>query len=520
LTLSAPSDYNRGGCPRADLTRAGIVFNPMKPTLCLIFALSWALAPLAAQAQSLGPYEPPTGCYIGAYIELDRRVKDDIAAFEALTNKQHASYFRYVGYGQPFPFEWAGRLKAVGAMPHIAWEPNDGLEAIADDAYLRGFAQACAHFAAPIFLRFASEMNGDWEAYSGDPALYVRKWRLVYDVIHAVAPNVIMCWCPFATPKSTIPLYYPGDEYVDWVGVNLYSVVCNDGNPQKRTTDNAVQDLEFIYNLYADRKPIAICEYAATHYCGALKSQTVDFAIREMRRLYGALCTRFPRVRMINWFSVDTVEEGLAYNNYSLTDNEQILATYRELIASPHFLSRVVAPTVALVTPGAGVALPAMAGAPGQPLGVAPRPSSSMPSIAAPFPPAPTPSPAAGPAQPEPRPAAPPAALPRTSVPLAFADNAAPAPNSLAIVVRGGSPNALFGRVFVEAIPGSALQPDRIIIELDGIVRCSANAAPYSFPWNADRAAPGEHIIHAVAKGRAGEILAEAQAAVVVTPPR
>lgn len=498
--------------------RAGITLNPMKLALSLTLALSW---PLAVPAQALGPYEPPDGCYIGAYIELDRRVRDDIAAFEALTQKQHASYFRYVGYGQPFPYEWANRLRAAGAMPHIAWEPNDGLEPVADDAYLRGFAEACAHFGAPIFLRFASEMNGDWEAYSGDPALYVRKWRLVYDVIHAVAPNVIMCWCPFATPKSTIPLYYPGDEYVDWVGVNLYSVVYNEGNPQKRAVDNAVQDLEFIYNLYADRKPIAICEYAATHYCEALKSETVDFALREMRRLYDALLTRFPRVRMINWFSVDTVGEGLAHNDYSLTDNEQVLAAYRQLIASPHFLSRVVAPTGTVVSPGAGVALPAMAGAPGQPLGAPLRPLAPSAAMTPPASYA-TASQAAGIAPPGtgPTPPASPSFTPRTSVPLALYEIAAPGPNSMAIVVSGAQPGAVFGRVTIEAIPGTAVQPDRIIIELDGLVRCSANAAPYSFPWNADRAAPGEHIIHAVAKGRAGEILAEAQAAIVVAPPR
>lgn len=487
----------------------------------LVLYLGLALtAFLPASALALGPYEPPDGCYIGAYIELDRRVRDDVAAFEALTNKQHASYFRYVGYGQPFPFEWASRLKSIGAMPHIAWEPNDGLGPIADDAYLRGFAEACAHYGAPIFLRFASEMNGDWEAYSGDPALYVRKWRLVYDVIHAVAPNVIMCWCPFATPKSTIPLYYPGDEYVDWVGVNLYSVVCNEGNPQKRTVDNAVQDLEFIYSLYADRKPIAICEYAATHYCGALQAETVDFAVREMRRVYDSILTRFPRVRMVNWFSVDTVGEGLAHNNYSLTDNEQVLATYRELIASPRFLSRVVGPAVSVATPGAGVALPAMAGAPGQPLGAPPRNAAVPAGLGTITPSATSPLPSgltAGRSVTTPQPSPP---VPPTSLPLALYEIAAPGPNSMALVVTGAQPGALSGRVTIEAIPGTAVQPDRVIIEVDGIVRCSANAAPYSFPWNADRAAPGEHIVRAVAKGRAGEILAQAEAAVVVAPPR
>ena len=459
---------------------------------CLALALlaSWCVA------ESLAPGEPPVGCYIGAYIELDPVVKDDISAFETLTGKRHATYFRYVGYGRPFPFEWANRLKAAGAVPHIAWEPNEGLDKVRDDDYLRGWAQAAAHFGGPIFLRYASEMNGDWEAYSGDPDLYIEKWRLVRDVMRRFAPNVIMLWCPFATPKSTIPLYYPGDDYVDWVGVNIYSVVHYEGNVNKRSVDNAVQHLEFIYNLYAERKPIAIGEYAATHYCAAIQAPTVDFAVREMRRVYESIETRFPRVRMINWFSVDTVDRGLANNNYSLTGNQAVLGTYRSLIASPHFLSRMVNAPGA---PGVAVALPGMAPPPGVVTlpGVGPSPSGPL-----------TLPGAERPEDPGPRPLS-------TSVPLALAEHGAPPENGIAIVVKGGEPAALRGRVTVEAILGSALRPARVLLELDGRTRGASNAPPYFFPLNADRLPAGEHRVRAVARNEAGGIIAEAQAAVV-----
>ncbi|MBC7288781.1 MAG: hypothetical protein H5T86_12245, partial [Armatimonadetes bacterium] len=291
---------------------------------------------------ALAPYEPARGCYIGAYIELDPVVKNDIAAFERLVGKKHATYFRYVGYGQAFPFGWVQQLKAGGYIPHIAWEPNDGLDKVQDDDYLRGWAEAARHADVPIFLRFASEMNGTWEAWSGNPALYIEKWRLVYRVMHAVAPKVIMVWCPFATPRASIPQYYPGDEYVDWVGVNIYSVLRHNGRPEEIGEEDPRDLLRPIYEAYAARKPIAICEYAATHYCVATKQRATDFAIACMRALYGSLPKQFPRVKMISWLSVDAATHGLAHNDYALTTDQQVLETYREIIASDYFLSAAV----------------------------------------------------------------------------------------------------------------------------------------------------------------------------------
>ncbi|MGQ9732917.1 MAG: glycosyl hydrolase [Candidatus Zipacnadales bacterium] len=289
-------------------------------------------------ASRLAPWEPVKGCYIGAYVDLDKNCRGDIDQFEALVGRKHATYFRYVGYGEPFPHEWVANLKRRGAAAHIAWEPNDGLESVRDDDYLRGWAQAARFSETPIFLRYASEMNGTWQAYSGDPEIYKEKWRIVYRVMHEVAPNVAMVWCPFSMPRRTIGPYYPGDDFVDWVGVNIYSVHHHDGDRTRPGGEDPREELQYIYDLYAERKPIAICEYAATHYCGACDTWVPSFAVLRAKELYTNLALRFPRVKMVNWFSVDTIGEGLAENNYSITDDPTLLATYRELIADPYFI--------------------------------------------------------------------------------------------------------------------------------------------------------------------------------------
>ena len=118
--------------------------------------------PPAATTGNLAKWEPRSGCYIGAFIEREPTLHGDISLFEALTKKKHASYFTYVGHGSPFPTEWVESVKAQKAAPQIAFEPNGGLDKVQDDEYLRKWARDAAKAQCPIFLRWASEMNGPW----------------------------------------------------------------------------------------------------------------------------------------------------------------------------------------------------------------------------------------------------------------------------------------------------------------------------------------------------------------------
>ena len=301
--------------------------------LILLTANSWAV--------SLGKFAPDYGCYLGAFIELDYNVQGDIGNYEALTKKKHASYFTYVGYGRPFPKAWVEKLKAHGAVPQIAYEPNNGLDEVKDDAYLRDWARDAARARVPIFLRWASEMNGPWTAWSKDPVKYIEKFRLMTKIMREEAPNVVMVWCPFAEPRGNIASYYPGDDWVDWVAVNIYSVYINDGDPNRPAFEkDPVEQLRFVYDSFPN-KPLMICEYAATIESKGAGLSTVGFAVEKMTRMYEALKTDFPRVGAIYWFSWDTIRGKKANNNYSFLADGRTLLTYRNLTSDPYFLSRV-----------------------------------------------------------------------------------------------------------------------------------------------------------------------------------
>jgi hypothetical protein len=326
--------------------------SSLSSSLFRLFFLALSLALIGSAdariaGSGLAKFEPEQGCYVGAFIErdftfLDKDSSIKMEEFEQLTKKKHASYFTYVGYGMPFPAEWVAKVKKQGAAPHIAFEPNNGLDEVKDDAYLRAWARDAARARCPIFLRWASEMNGPWTNYSKDPALYREKFRLMYTVMHEEAPNVAMVWTPFAEPQRLIAQYYPGDEYVDWVGVNIYSVYVNDGNPLRPADlKDPLDFLRYVYENYSPRKPVHISEFAATIRCKGTGQETVQWAIEKMTRFYNGLRQQFPRVKSVNWFCLDTIRSGLANNDYSLLRDGRVLATYRRLVSDEYFLSQV-----------------------------------------------------------------------------------------------------------------------------------------------------------------------------------
>jgi len=290
-------------------------------------------------------FEPSQGIYLGAYVLQDVTINYDMDKFNNLTQKKHASFFRYVGYGQPFPKEWVEKVKSLGAIPHIALEPNNGLAMVKDDKYLRTFAKTAKESDVPIFLRYASEMNGTWTQYSGKSKQYIEKWRLVHNIMAKEAPNVMMVWTVFTFPEETIERFYPGDAYVDWVGINIYNVIYhNDNIHEKASSEDPLKLLDFVYNKYSYKKPIQISEYGATHYTITDKKYYVDYARNKITRLYKNLHSKYPRVKSIFYFNVNNLAnapEGRKINDYSITNDKIILNTYATLVKNIKYLTKV-----------------------------------------------------------------------------------------------------------------------------------------------------------------------------------
>ncbi|HET6384155.1 MAG TPA: glycosyl hydrolase [Armatimonadota bacterium] len=318
----------------------------------------------AAALDTHAKFEPAYGCYLGAYVANDDSLDGGpdsmgnvIYAKRAeilgrLIHKPLATSWDYCNYGNPFPRTWAQALLSDGIAPRIALEPNDGLSEIKDDSYLEQFARDAASCGGPIFLRFAGEMNGDWTAWHNDPSLYKAKFRLVHDVMARLAPNVAMIWCVNQVPEYNMDDYYPGDAYVDWVGVNFYSVLHHDNDPARPAGfENPASLLEYVYHKYAARKPIAICEYGASHRdkLDLSKDESV-VAANKLAELFSALPREFPRVKMVGLYDCDNltarhIQPGRALNDYSVTDSPVVLSALTRAVAPDYYLTHVVTGT-------------------------------------------------------------------------------------------------------------------------------------------------------------------------------
>ncbi|MFC5450254.1 stalk domain-containing protein [Paenibacillus aestuarii] len=272
-------------------------------------------ASLPASGQ-LAKFEPAYGAYIGMYSEQDPKVGNYFTNIDDVYGKKHAIYLAYAHFGQPFPTIYAQRAKEAGGALQIAWEPDDGLSSVTDGAYLREWARAAKASGIPIFLRFASEMNGNWINWHGNPAAYISKFRMLHDVFAEEAPNVAMVWSPSDN-------YENGDPSV----------------PPMLATSN-VERLTRIYNTYADRKPIMLSETGVPHYSHATDEDFTEWAKLNLQRLYEIMPYKYPRLKAITYFNVDQ-GQGKARNDYLLSDNHEIQNYYSQLIRNPYLLSSV-----------------------------------------------------------------------------------------------------------------------------------------------------------------------------------
>lgn len=107
------------------------------------------------------------------------------------------------------------------------------------DTYLRAVARSFALFAkggkqmayvAPLY-----EMNADFNPYSGDPANFILAYKRIQQIFteEGVPENsVAWVWSPNGTSSPGTPeleYYYPGDEFVEYVGFTAYNFGYCDG---------------------------------------------------------------------------------------------------------------------------------------------------------------------------------------------------------------------------------------------------------------------------------------------------
>jgi aryl-phospho-beta-D-glucosidase BglC (GH1 family)/beta-mannanase len=319
------------------------------------------------------------GCYTGAFIDW-QTIKDGepyqltqkaIDRYTEMAGKKcavitwyKAFQFNYKYYD--FPRETYDLINKNGATMLLSWEPRDWdpnnefnfeksmLPDIIEgkhDTYILSWAEEIKKLNGPIILRFAPEMNIDNMGWSGahsggeksGPQTYVEAFRHVHDLFKkAGVTNVIWCWTPinWGLPFEVwnhYSNYYPGNDYVDIVGVDEY----NWGTSQKWST---WQEFKAIYwkfyseitHLYPD-KPLIISEFACSNV-GGDKSAWIRDTFRDIKR-------DFPKIKAFVWFNKDNtgieVNNMVENSNWALDSSAGDLDAMRKAMSDPYYLDTI-----------------------------------------------------------------------------------------------------------------------------------------------------------------------------------
>ncbi len=303
-----------------------------------------SFAILAASALSLwaGTTPAQAQALLGVYYGNQGWEMDQVRTMEAWQGKRHAVVNLFT--------DWCSRTKAMdnlfkqqlpkvwasGNVPLISWEPYlcsrattpadvEARAARGDyDNYVAAWADRMKEFVSGpdgnlgtaddrrVYIRLAHEMNGDWYPWSaavgGDStAHYVGMWQRVRGIFWARgmdAGTVQWIWAVNHEDVGGVPAeaFFPGNEYVDWIGIDGYNWGASQPWSSWRTPEEVFGAMVARLRVISGR-PLALTETASS----STRAGGVDVAAKSawITAFFGYVAHAAVDARMVVWFNED-----------------------------------------------------------------------------------------------------------------------------------------------------------------------------------------------------------------------
>jgi len=260
---------------------------------------------------SLKILPPDSGVYHCAFPDFggteDTVTSQRIRDFETLVDKElvWVPFSDQWLYGIDFPAAQAALVWEEGCVPYIrmmAWSECDYVEGRPDSVYtlqriidgqfdeqLKKWAQDAKASAIPLMVCFGVEVNGWWFPWNGswnggdttdgygDPAepdgpeRFRDAYRHIVDLFNAEgADNITWVFHVDADgwPKeswNSMGSYYPGDDYVDWIGISVYGPQSPSDAREYWETFTEIMDVCYSeFCAISTAKPLAVLEFGVT----------------------------------------------------------------------------------------------------------------------------------------------------------------------------------------------------------------------------------------------------------------
>lgn len=231
----------------------------------------------------------------------------------------------------------------------IAWNVPENLESLErvasgeSDSYMIENLKFIASDGRPVLLRFAAEANcwdipEDAESRRYFIETFQKAFRRVSDFARQYAPNAAMLFSPndISNWNTSAREFYPGDEYVDWIGLSMYdnldpnaTFAPGDGVDAfycRGLFDNPLVKVREVIETVSANKPILIseCGFAYNDPAG---NQTEEHAVRKLKEFYSYITMVYPQVKGVMYFNKDMEKD------FSLTGNAALGEAYRQAVA-------------------------------------------------------------------------------------------------------------------------------------------------------------------------------------------
>lgn len=303
--------------------------------------------------------EPENGVLFGSVYDNDPRILSyDESTVKNYFPKENSLNLVYLEFGEDISSlgryeKYFREIRDSGAYVMLAWNTYSSLGDIEQyDSYIRNTVEYLGNSGLNIILRFANEMN---VAPNGDVAEdYIRSFRYVADIAHT-KPNIAMCWAPNDVGALDRPFanYYPGNEYVDWVGVSLYTSKYFQGIASGDEEQRKISDTYFLSGEYADpvlrmsriisfmkeygiEKPVAITECGAPHATNALSEDCTEWGVDKLCKIYGELVRVYPQIKAICYFNVLRPSET---QDFAISDSPAFNEAYNRAVEDEIYLT-------------------------------------------------------------------------------------------------------------------------------------------------------------------------------------
>ena len=341
--------------------------------------------PLVAEQASAPPPKrlvvPEHGAYTGAYMDFGER-EDDVTLeaiedFEGQVGKHQAivAFSSYWGEDH-FPTLDANIVEQHGSVPMIFWSPwdwpyregaedevhqpdrfsLDNILAGKSDAYIDRWADDAKAFGAPMFVSLCNEANGSWFPWSAifyggsipvpgsnppcytGPEYFKLVYRYIVDRVRARGATNIL-WVlqlnnysdPFER-WNAMAQFYPGDDYVDWLGLSVYGMMYPDDPTWDTFENRMVSPYEDICRL-SPTKPVMVSEWAVGEFpAKGDKAAWITDGLKQMQ-------SDFPRLHAaVYWHERWQNNKTILNTDLILNSSPAALEAYRKCLADPFWL--------------------------------------------------------------------------------------------------------------------------------------------------------------------------------------